>query len=149
MRLEQLPESYTVTREALHQLAFFAVAPARYRATERMGLTATPGGFGTPMFESKVARVEGDSLVFETSEAVASQQITTVRAACDFFGHGYHVDWFTDFRDPLQPVDPDHSLEVDDAAARAIGEWFNFGYEVLDRVRSNGGDGDDVSEVQL
>jgi hypothetical protein len=114
-----------------------------------MGLTATPGGFGTPRFDSKIARVEGDSLVLETREAVASQQITTVRAACEFFGHEYESGWFTGFRDPLQPVDPDLSLDVDDVAARAIGQWFNYGYEVLDRVRAHGVDGDDISDVQL
>lgn len=149
MRLGELPDSFSATKDALHQLAFFAIAPARYRVEGRMGLAAAPGGFGTPPFDGKVARVEGDALVLEERDAVASQTITTVRAACRFYGHDYEVDWFSDFHDPLTPIDPDQQLDVDDTAARALGQWFNFGTEALDRLRQHGTEDDDVSEVQL
>lgn len=149
MRLEELANTFQTTRDALHQVAFFAVSPARYRAVGRMGLAAAPGGFGTPEFHGKVARVDGDVLVLESDEAVASQVVTTVRAASEFFGHDYEVEWFGDFHDPLDPVDPDQSLDVDDEAGRALGQWFNFGFEVLDRLRAHGKEGDDVGEVQL
>lgn len=114
-----------------------------------MGLTAAPGGFGTPRFEGKVARVEGSSLILAIEDAIASQSITTVRAACEFFGHDYRVEWFADFHDPLAPTDPDRPLDVDDDIARSLGQWFNFGTEIFDRLRSRGNDEDDVSEVQL
>lgn len=114
-----------------------------------MGLTAAPGGFGTPRFEGKVARVEGSTLILAIDDAIASQTITTVRAACEFFGNDYRVEWFADFRDPLAPTDPDRPLDVDDDIARSLGQWFNFGTEILDRLRSRGNDEDDVSEVQL
>ena len=114
-----------------------------------MGLTAAPGGFGTPPFGGKVMRVEGSTLVLESEDAVASQTITTVRAACEFFGHDYAVEWFTDFHDPLAPTDPDRLLDVDDEVARSLGQWFNYGYEVLERLRAHGIDEDEVSEVQL
>jgi hypothetical protein len=114
-----------------------------------MGLTAAPGGFGTPPFGGKVMRVEGSTLVLQSEDAVASQTITTVRAACEFFGHDYAVEWFTDFRDPLAPTDPDRLLDVDDEVARALGQWFNYGYEVLERLRDHGIDEDEVSEIQL
>lgn len=146
MRLESVSSSHVATRNALHQIAFFAMAPARYAVTERMGLMAAPGGFGTPRFAGKIARVEGDTLVFETEEAVATQTITTVRTAAQFFGVDYHVDWFEDFHDPLEPADPDVTLVVDDASARAIGQWFNFGTEVLERLAAHGVE---ASEVQL
>lgn len=149
MRLHPLPPRFGETREALHQIAFFAVAPARYRVEERMGLTAAPGGFGTPPFRGQVMRVEGATLVLESEDAVASRTITTVRDACEFFGHDYEVDWFTEFRDPLAPTDPDRSLDVDDEVARFLGQWFNYGTEVLERLRSQGNEDDDVSEVQL
>lgn len=115
-----------------------------------MGLQAAPGGFGTPRFEGKVARVEGDTLVYEEPDRIASQTITTVRAAAAFFGLEYRVDWFDGgFHDPLQPVDPDATLAVDDVAARALGQWFNFGFDVLEELRARGTEDDDISETQL
>ncbi len=149
MKLPALSTRFGATREALHQVAFFAVAPARYRAEGRMGLMAAPGGFGTPAFDGRVARVEGATLLLEAEDAVASQTITTVRAACQFFGHEYEVDWFSDFHDPLAPTDPDRPLDVDDDVARSLGQWFNFGTEVLELLRSQGNQDDDVSETQL
>ncbi|HEX6222111.1 MAG TPA: hypothetical protein VF115_13555, partial [Acidimicrobiia bacterium] len=149
MNLAGLPDSFLTTREDLHQIAFFALAPARYQVEQRMGLTATPGGFGTPPFDGKVARVEGELIVLETNDAIASQTITTVRTACEFLGHDYEVEWFSDFRDPLAPTDPDRPLAIDDEAARMLGQWFNFGTEVLERLRGHGSEEDDVSEVQL
>ena len=149
MTLAQLPPSFASTRDALHQIAFFAVSPARYKAMGRMGLTATPGGFGTPEFDGRVARVEGALLVDSQNENVATQTITTIRAAVEFFGNDYQAEWFPDFHDPLAPADPDAPLDVDDASGRAIGEWFKFGVDVLNDLRTHGQEGDDVSEVQL
>jgi hypothetical protein len=149
MNLRPLPGSFDETRDALHQIAFFAMAPARYRAVGRMGLQAAPGGFGTPRFDGRIVRVEGDTLVDERPDQVASQTITTVRAGAEFFGVEYDVDWFDGFHDPLSPVDPDVPLEVDDTAARALGQWFNFGTEVLERLRSHASAEDDVSDVTL
>ncbi len=150
MTLRQLPERFTETRDALHQIAFFVLGPVRYEAMGRMGLQAAPAGFGTPRFDGRIARVEGDTLVHEEPDRIASQTITTVRAAAEFFGIEYRVDWFDgEFHDPLDPVDPDATLPVDDRAARALGQWFNFGTEVLGRLRSQGNDDDEVSEVHL
>jgi len=149
MRLAPLPAEFAVTRGALHQIAFFALAPARYRAVGRMGLQPTPGGFGTPEFDGKVARVEGDLLVHEEHDNIATRTITTVRDAASFFGLDYEVEWFEDFHDPLQPVDPDRTLVVDLESAGVLGRWFAFGFEVLEGLRSRAVAGDDPSEVQL
>lgn len=150
MRLAPLPGGFPATRDSLHQIAFFAMAPARYRAVGRMGLQAAPGGFGTPRFEGTVLRVEGDTLVSERVDQVASQTITTIRAAAQFFGGEYTVSWFDgEFHDPLKPIDPDDTLVVDDTAARALGQWFNFGTEVLEHLRSEGDEHDDVSTATL
>ncbi|MGH3651082.1 MAG: hypothetical protein ACRDU9_10285, partial [Acidimicrobiia bacterium] len=83
------------------------MSPARYKVTGRIGLVATPGGFGTPPFGDIVARVDGDLLVHEQAGNVATQPITTVRAATEFFGNEYEVDWFPDFHDPPAAIDPD------------------------------------------
>jgi hypothetical protein len=149
MSLQPLPSGFVATRDALHQVAFFAVSPVRYQAEDRMGLRAAPGGFGTPEFDGRVARVEGNTLVHEQADGVASQTITTVRAAAEFFGVDYRTNWYQGFRDPLAPVDPDGELGVDDEAARALGAWFGFGFDVLETLRSHGSEGDDVSSVQL
>lgn len=149
MTLSQLPPNFATTRDALHQIAFFAVAPARYKAMGRMGLKAAPGGFGTPEFDGRVARVEGDRLVHTQDGNVATQDITTVRAAAEFFGISYEVEWFADFHDPLSPGDPDALLDVDREAGLALGEWFGFGFDVLNQLREHGEEDDDVSETQL
>lgn len=149
MNLQPLPEPYVETRNSLHQIAFFVLGPVRYKAEGRMGLQAAPGGFGTPSFDGRIVRVEGDSIVTEETDQVATQTITTVRAAAEFVGIEYEVEWFSDFHDPLKPVDPDVRLAVDDTAARAIGQWFNFGTDVLERLRGHGAADDDVTEVQL
>jgi hypothetical protein len=114
-----------------------------------MGLKATPGGFGTPEFEGRVARIEGEFLVHEQDGNVATQAITTIREAAEFFGIEYEADWFPDFHDPLTPADPDTPLSVNREASLAIGEWFEFGFDVLNELRTHGVEGDDVSKVQL
>jgi hypothetical protein len=149
MRMIELPDGFPTTRDALHQIAFFAVSPARYAAVGRMGLRAAPGGFGTPQFDGAIARVEGDTLVFEKEGNVATTVITTVREAARFFGGEYRVDWYTDFKDPLRPADPDQVLPVQDRAARALGQWFDFGFDVLGKLASQAVATDQVSEVQL
>ena len=149
MTLPHLPPTLVGTRDALHQLAFFAISPTRYRAMGRMGLVATPDGFGTPPFDGRVARVEGVLLVDEQNGNVATQTISTVRAGAEFFGNEYEVDWFGDFHDPLTPADPELTLNVDEEASRAIGHWFDLGFAVLNELRGHGVEGEDVSDVQL
>lgn len=147
--LRPLPPRFVPTRGALHQIAFFAVSPARFTVVAKMGLRAAPGGFGTPEFGGSVARVEGDTLVFERDRMVATQSISTVGDAARFFGVEYRVDWFPDFQDPLDPIGPDEPLDVDRDAALALGEWFGFGFEALTRLGAESKEEDEVSEVQL
>ncbi|MGH8913229.1 MAG: hypothetical protein ACRDZM_01785 [Acidimicrobiia bacterium] len=149
MRVGPIPDDFQFARDQLHQIAFYAIAPARYDAMGRMGLRPTPGGFGTPEFEGRVARVEGGLLVHEQDGNVATQSISTIRGAAEFFGIEYEVGWFADFRDPPAPMDPDRPLNVGETPSLALGEWFRFGFEVLDQFRARGDDDDDVSEVQL
>lgn len=146
---ESPSESYVTTRNHLHQIAFFAVSPARYRAVGRMGLAATANGFGTPSFDGNAARVEGNQLVFESGGNVATQTITTIRAAAEFFGGEYKPAWFDDFHDPLSPMDPDIPLDIDRASSLLLGEWFKFGFSVLNELRERGEHDDDVSEAQM
>jgi hypothetical protein len=149
LRVGPLPDDFQFARDQLHQLAFFALAPARYAVEERMGLRAIPGGFGTPEYDGKTSSIEGNLLVHESGQSVASQAITSIRAAAEFFGVPYDEDWFTEFKDPLPAMDPDRPLRVEETPALALGEWFAFGFEVLERLRGEGSGDDEVSEVQL
>ncbi len=146
---DPVSDTFAQSRDHLHQLAFFAISPARYAAAGRMGLEPTPGGFGTPEFEGRVARVEGSQLVHTVGEDIATQQISTIREGATFFGVQYEPEWFADFHDPLQPMDPDVPLVVNPADTLAIGEWLAFGFEVLNRLRETGNEEDDVSEAQI
>ena len=148
-RLEALPAGYTETREALHQLAFFAMAPKRHAVNGKIALRYTHNGFGTPFFgEDEQVRIESGVLVHQTADAVRTTEVTTVNAACDFLGVPYVVEWFPDLHDPLKPVDPDMSLSVDTVAAEALGDWFGFSASVLEGVRRIEG-AVDASRVQL
>lgn len=149
MSFGPLPTGLGDTRDQLHQLAFLALAPARYKAVGRMGLRATPGGFGTPEFEGRVARIEGDLLVYESDGNIATQTVTTIRSATEFFGIEYEAVWFPDFGDPLPPTDPDVELNLDIGAVELVAEWFAFGYEVLGRLRGYGSNDDEVSDTQI
>ncbi len=147
--LVTLPGTFATTREHLHQLAFYAVSPARYKAVGRMGLRHEGSGFGTPEFEGRRLQIEGDRLIHHGSEGVTSQAITTIRQACGFFGIEYQPQWFPDFHDPLQPFDPDLPLAVDPVATEALGSWYGFAWDVLESLRGHAVAGDDPSEVQL
>lgn len=149
MLWQPLSGSFGMTRDHLHQIAYFALSPARHGVDGKMGLRATPGGFGTPEFEGRVARVDGSLLVHEEGGNVATRQISTVRAAAEFFGDSYAEVWFEDFKDPLTPIGPDVALSVDADDSHLIGSWFDFGFEVLDSFRGSGRDADDPSATQI
>src|SRR5258705_8950589 len=65
------------TRIALHRIATHVAARARFAATGKFGLRATPGGFGTPAFgaDVEVIRVAGTQLVRERGGGAAAVPI--------------------------------------------------------------------------
>ena len=69
--MRPLPEGFAAAVGALHRVAEEVVAPAR-KPDNEIALAATPGGFGTPVFEwegsLQQVRVEGASLVYERRE---------------------------------------------------------------------------------
>ncbi len=85
--LEPLPDGYAETRDSLHRLASHVLAPARKAVTGRIGLRATPGGFGTPPFgDGEQLRVEGAMLVRQSGGGTETIGITSLAAAADFAG---------------------------------------------------------------
>ncbi len=152
-RLTELPDGYETGRRALHQVAFFAVAPKRYSATGKLGLRYTHRGFGTPFFQGpdggdEQVRVEGDLIVHQTAEVVRTEAITTPGAAARFLELEYRDVWFDDFHDPLEPVGPDTVLTVEPLVADAIGAWFGFATHLLELARRTP-EATEVSRVQL
>lgn len=149
--LPAIPDVTTLgsTREAWHALAEHVLSTARYRATGRIGLRATPGGFGTPVFgDGDELRIDGDELVVtrRSGEAVR-HPITTVRAAADAIGitPGAPTDVYT----PTTGLDPDTPLVIDREAAAVLAAWFDIATSVLEALRSSATAQDSPSETQL
>jgi hypothetical protein len=113
------------TRLAWHALAEWIVAPARQAADGRIGLAATPGGFGSPVAG---VRVDGADLVVGTER----RPITTLADAAAFArvvtGRSSEV------YETVTAWDPDAPLAVDPAAARVLAGWFALGTAALDAV---------------
>jgi hypothetical protein len=69
--MRPLPDGFAAAVGALHRVAEEVVAPAR-KPDNEIALAATPGGFGTPVFEwegsLQQVRVEGASLIYERRE---------------------------------------------------------------------------------
>lgn len=148
-RLEALPDGFVTTRQSLHQIAFFAVAPKRYAETGKLGLRYTHHGFGTPFFgDDEQVRVESGDLVYQTDDAVSTASVFTVGEASEFLGIPYQETWFDDFHDPLKPLGRDTHLDIDPKSAEVLGDWFGFVTLVLERLRRTPG-AVDVSRVQL
>src|SRR5919204_6187822 len=83
--LDPLPAAFATTREALHTLAENVTAPARYRVDGHIGLVATPGGFGTPVFgDGERVRVDGIELVHERPGSTQRVAIRTLADAAHF-----------------------------------------------------------------
>jgi len=148
--LEPLPDRYDETRDALHRLAAHLLAPARKAVAGRIGLRATPGGFGTPVFGAgEQLRVDGASLVRERDGELSSVEITSLAAAAAFTGVALSPDPGIGL-DPPPLGDPDAQLPVSPAAALALGAWFAFSTGVLEALRRElDASGHACSEVQL
>lgn len=143
--LPDLPPTFAATRESLRTLACYAIAPARKARTGRIGLRAHDGGIATPPFEdgARIA-VRGDELVREPG---AATPITTVAAAAAFLGIDVSAD--PGVGHDLPPFAPDADLAVDAAASRALGTWYAYAQQVIDRLGSSLPDGATASEAQL
>ena len=147
-RLEAVESTFQSTRRALHQLAFYAMAPARHTVTGKMGLRYTHGGFGTPFFGAdEQVRFENGYIVRQT-DRVASRPVTTLADAVEVCGIPYRRVWFDGFKDTLDPIDANARLDIDSASVASIAEWFGFGTSVLEQLRRTPG-ALEVSRVQL
>jgi hypothetical protein len=136
------------TRRSWHTLAEHVLAPARYRVDRRIGLRATEGGFGTPVFgDREQLRVDGGELAVSLGDATRRIRITTVAeaAAAADIEPGAPKDVYP----PTNPLEPDAPLEVTDHATRPLAAFFAVGAELLEHVRRDAPPSDEPSDVQL
>jgi hypothetical protein len=106
-RLEPLPGTFAGTRIVLHKVAEAVVAPARKPENE-ISLRYTRGGFGTPFFE------EGGA---DCQVRIEGAELIRQRGA-------------KESREPLP-------AEVDEAASRALGDFYGFACSVLEQLRAD------------
>ncbi len=136
--LRPLPESFPQTRLDLHRVAALVMSPTRRQAMGKMGLCRTPGGFGTPPFERDgqptiirmEATDEGAGLVVERDGRVDTAPITTIAAAGVFCGTPPDLEWAAGLDIPA-PGNPERTLQIDPEAARALADWYAFGWSIL------------------
>lgn len=149
-RLASLPYGYGPTRESVHRLACYVLAPARKAATGRIGLQPTPGGFGTPLFGAdEQLRIEGASLVRQRGHDIKMVTLTSVREAAAFAGVTLSDDPGVG-DDPPELGDADASLPISAVAVGALGDWFAFSGSVLEAFRAElTAAGRECSAVQL
>jgi hypothetical protein len=125
----ELPATFAATRDDLHRLACYVVAPAGKARTGEIGLRPAPGGFATPPFD------DGTSVAVRGAELVIggrSMPITTLRAAADFAGVELRPD--PGVGTDLPSFEPDAPLVVDADATQALAAWYAFGAAALARI---------------
>jgi hypothetical protein len=140
-RLVAPPPTFAATPGALHRVAVYAVSSARWRATGKIGLRFTVGGFGTPFFgNDEQVRIEGDGIVRQAGPEVRAESLTTLAgAAAAALGGPPDAGWVESFDHAIDvppPGDPAEPLDVDPAAARLLGDWFGFAWSVLEELRA-------------
>jgi hypothetical protein len=125
--LRPLPPTFPLTRDGLHALACFAIAPARKARDGHIGLRSTGDGFGTPVLDDGIRiAVRGDRLRFGVD---GDEPITSVRNAATALGIEPSPD--PGVGHDLPPYAPDAALAVDPAASFALGAWYAFATDVL------------------
>ncbi len=118
------------------------MAPAR-KPDNEIALQATPGGFGTPVFDYGGAehqvRVEGAELVHVVGAEVRRVLLRSLSDAgeivAELLPDGAGLD--------------DEALEVDPAAAQVLGEFYTFADAILARIGAAAGPGEDPSPAYL
>lgn len=129
-------DAYTRTRRSLHAVAEHVLAAARHRATGRIGLVVSTGGFATPPFDrptgETVIAVAGTDLVVRDDQGPRRRAITTIGDAAELAGiePGAPADVYP----PETPLDPAAPLHLDAAAAARLADALAAGQRALEVV---------------
>jgi hypothetical protein len=141
------PAAFVATRDAAHRLSAYVLSPARRRVTGRIGLRAGGGGVTTPPFgDGERASLDLDRRRLVSSRGEAP--VTTLAAAAGFVLGGPPDDGWAAGLDVPALGDPHAPLVLDPAAARLLGAWFAFAFDVLGTVRAELA-AEEPSEIQL
>ncbi len=144
-RLEPLPAAFAETRDALHRLAVYVIAPAQRLVNGEIVLRATPGGFSTFAFGGgRIVGVDGGELVVDG----VRHPVGSLNECARLAGIAPDVGQQEQFDVPPHG-DLDRPLCVDAAAARALGAWYAFATDVLDALRATAEPGEDASIVRI
>jgi hypothetical protein len=140
--LGSLPDGFATTVVGLHRVAERIVAPARKPENE-ISLRATPGGFGTPVFEFEgdehQVRVEGGELVHSVGADERRAPLMSLSAAAEALTG-------------LLPADAelsDEPLAVDPAASRVLGAFYAFADALLVELVDEAGEADAATLPRL
>lgn len=122
--LTPLRRDFAETVSSLHRVAEQIVAPAR-KPDNEIALEATPGGFGTPVFEWEGAnhqvRVEGVELLHSDGYAERRAPLQSLANAAEAV-------------EELLPAGASLDtgpLEIDESCSRALAAWYAFGAGLL------------------
>ena len=136
-RLRPAPAAYAETRLALHRVVAYVVSPARQRANGKMALRYTFGGMGTPFFGAdEQVRVAGTTLVRQRGETAEAAPITSLNQAAEFVLDGPPDTAWAEGFDVPPAADLDEPLPLDADVAALLGDWYGFGWSVLEEVRA-------------
>ncbi len=130
-------EAHTDTRLALQSVAEHVLAADLHHHTGRIGLRATPGGFGQPEFSvggvRRRLRVDSTSLVVLEGDHETWHPLTTLGAAAESASVrlGAPTQVFT----PGTAADADAELRIDAHAATRLAAWYALVQQALEAVR--------------
>ena len=142
-RLAPAPSTFVATRNALHAVAEWVLAPARHAGEGRIGLLVTPDGFGTPVLpDGRQLRIAGTDLVVESTGALTLTKLTTLADAA--LAAGVTPGTHTGVYEATTEWSPHRPLEIDSDAARCLADWFSFSDSLLEEVRAVVGDASDI-----
>ena len=144
-----------MTRAAANALAEHVLSAARYASTGRIGLRATPGGFGTPLFtgpdgQDRRIRCEGNRLIVDDGfDVLVDEPLTTLGQAAEVVGVALGAP--TEVYEPSTEPDADLDLAsaIDPEGASALAAWYELGDDALEALRAENPVADPPSEVQL
>jgi hypothetical protein len=145
--LAPLPPTFIETRDALHAVAEHVLATARHAANGKIGLRFTYHGFGTPFFPGdggdRQLRVEDGELV----DGEQRHRFSTLGEAAKAIDVALGAPAVYP---PVTRCNPDATLAVDPAAARALGDWFGFCASLLEQMRADADEASDApARVQI
>ena len=126
---------FAASRAELRRVATHVLARRRHDVTGKLGLRATPGGFGTPAFgpDVEVLRVSGTALVRERAGEVA---VTAVAgSSLSALARFAEVDLTAPFdagHDTPALGDVDAPIVIDAGHAAVVADWFALGWAALD-----------------